>query len=130
MPTLEVFDETAGRGPQAADAVSFSQTRVTVRDIIVERVRQEALRRNKGGGLKRPALVEPGPVEQLLNPPQPRAVKPVDVERQCEIALQAFKDRGFVLLVDDRHLDSLDDEVELGAESRVTFLRLVPLVGG
>ncbi len=128
LTTLQVFDETTGRGSTQAGALSFSETRVKVRDIIVERVRREAARRNAGATPDSPSLVEPGPVEELLN--EPKTGKVIDADRQCDVALKAFRDRAFLVLVDERHLDDLDDEVELQDESRVTFLRLVPLVGG
>jgi hypothetical protein len=35
-----------------------------------------------------------------------------------------------VLLVDDRQVESLDETVVLRAGGEVTFLKLVPLVGG
>jgi hypothetical protein len=37
---------------------------------------------------------------------------------------------GFLLLVDDRQLTELDQEALLRPGSEVTFLRLLPLVGG
>jgi hypothetical protein len=34
------------------------------------------------------------------------------------------------VLVDDRQVQSLDDQIDLRHDSTVTFLRLMPLVGG
>ncbi|MEU1679097.1 hypothetical protein ABZ422_08420 [Micromonospora zamorensis] len=54
----------------------------------------------------------------------------VDPEERTRATLEAFGRNGFVVLVDDRQVTSLDDTVHLHAGSRVTFLKLVPLVGG
>jgi len=34
------------------------------------------------------------------------------------------------LLVNDRQVDELEDEIEIRPDTTVTFLKLVPLVGG
>ncbi|WP_433652468.1 hypothetical protein ACQP2C_09160 [Micromonospora zamorensis] len=54
----------------------------------------------------------------------------VDPEQRTRSTLEAFGRNGFVVLVDDRQVTALDEKVHLHAGSRVTFLKLVPLVGG
>ncbi|MFI7660986.1 hypothetical protein ACIBTW_19105 [Micromonospora parva] len=54
----------------------------------------------------------------------------VDAEARTQVALDAFRRNGFVVLVDDRQVTALDETVRLHAGSRITFLKLVPLVGG
>lgn len=51
-------------------------------------------------------------------------------EADRERALKAFTANGLVVLVGDRQLTELDEEVDLTADTEVTFLRLIPLVGG
>ena len=34
------------------------------------------------------------------------------------------------MLVDDRQVDELDEEIEIRPDTTVTFLKLVPLLGG
>lgn len=58
---------------------------------------------------------------------EPRQVNP---EEQYRLALASFKRNGFVVLADGRQVEGLDTEVALQADVRVTFLKLVPLVGG
>lgn len=53
-----------------------------------------------------------------------------DPQAAVATALQAFEDGLYYVFVDDEHRQSLDEEVSLGAETRVTFLRLVALAGG
>jgi hypothetical protein len=54
----------------------------------------------------------------------------VDPPSAVETALQAFQDRIYFVFVDGQQKVALDEVVELRPDSRVTFLRLVPLAGG
>ena len=45
-------------------------------------------------------------------------------------ALHAFENNGFFLLVNDRQVESLDEEIWLGEGATASFLKLTPLVGG
>ena len=53
-----------------------------------------------------------------------------DVGRAVREALDAFDRSTYLVILDDRRLDSLDERVTLTPVSRLTFWRLVPLVGG
>ena len=54
----------------------------------------------------------------------------VDTEAAVGVALEAFEDGIYFVVIDGRQCMSLDEQVAVGADSRVTFLRLVPLAGG
>jgi hypothetical protein len=64
-----------------------------------------------------------------------RDVDPSDAERRdldtrLRHAIEAFERNQFMLLVDDRQLTDLDVSVPINPDTVVTFLQLVPLVGG
>ncbi|MEY9210616.1 hypothetical protein NI17_014505 [Thermobifida halotolerans] len=103
--------------------------RTTVRELVRLRVREEVERHNA----RRPAvfrgLVQPGPVEAELNGTSRRR-RHVDCGRQVEAAERAFQRNGFVLIVGDRQVEDLDETVDLTADPEITFIKLVPLVGG
>ena len=65
---------------------------------------------------------------QALN--GPRAHHRVDAERQFGQAVEAFGRNGFLVLVDDRQVTDLDARLDLRMGTEITFLKLVPLVGG
>ena len=54
----------------------------------------------------------------------------VDAIKQIEVALREFESCAYFILVDDLQVKSLDDEVALCADTKVTFIKLTPLVGG
>ena len=53
----------------------------------------------------------------------------VDEGRAVGTALQAFEDGLYLVLIDGREQRDLDEQVFLGPDSSVTFLRLVMLAG-
>jgi len=54
----------------------------------------------------------------------------VDVEEAIGTALQAFEDGLYLVVIDDQEQRSLDAQVFLKPDSRITFLRLTLLAGG
>jgi hypothetical protein len=53
----------------------------------------------------------------------------VDTGQSVGVALQAFEDGLYLVLLDGREQRDLDEQVFLGPDSHVTFLRLVMLAG-
>jgi hypothetical protein len=78
----------------------------------------------------------PSDVEHLARegrvafPARTREGKQPDVELEIARALRGFELRVFRVVVDGEMLMELDDELILTPDSKVTFLRLMPLVGG
>ena len=50
--------------------------------------------------------------------------------QQFDQALHGFERSHVIVLVDDRQVEALDEEIVLTPRTDVVFLRLVPLVGG
>ena len=132
METLvHLVDETStGRRIDALTLRLVGET-VTVRELITRRVEAEVALHNAGKAKEEwHSLVAPTQVEQRLNGIRTRDRKRVDAVEQVKIALEAFRRNGFFVLVDDRQVESLDDTVPLHGTDTVSFLRLMPLVGG
>lgn len=70
------------------------------------------------------------PTERALNRPRQRAPGELDWRSEFDRALDAFRRRRVLLLIDDRQVRDLDEPLELTGRSVVTFLRLLPLAGG
>lgn len=60
----------------------------------------------------------------------PDAVQAVDTEEAIQTAIQAFEDGLYYVFVDDVQRESLSDRLEIGPNTRLTFLRLVAMAGG
>jgi hypothetical protein len=102
--------------------------RLTLRELIRTRIREEVAIANLERATARHLLVRPRDAEVTLN--GVRAPRTIDWEEQARIAEEAFEQNGFFVLVEGRQIDDLDEELTLGADSSVRFLRLTPLVGG
>ncbi|MBZ0114419.1 MAG: hypothetical protein K8J08_18295 [Thermoanaerobaculia bacterium] len=128
---LRIVDENATGDVLAEASLRLVSERVTVGDIISARVRQEATDFNKAqDGQVFRGLVQPTDTERHLNGYRLKKAKVVDPEVQIVKALEAFGQNGFLVLVDDRQVESLDEEIVVTRTSKVSFIKLVPLVGG
>ena len=54
----------------------------------------------------------------------------IDWEPQFTQACEAFESNRVLVLVDQRQVESLDQVITIQPNTEVTFLKLVPLVGG
>ncbi|GAA0957480.1 hypothetical protein [Virgisporangium aurantiacum] len=130
MFIVTVVDETtAGTRGDAWHLDIFEET-LTLRELIRRRVFQEVAEYNARPDPVFQGLVRPDDAEVTLNGYRLRSKRHVDPERQVASALAAFERNGFVVLVDDRQVEDLDATLALAMDTQVTFLKLVPLVGG
>jgi hypothetical protein len=130
MPTITIRDETLTGQPIAEYPLELLTERITVRELIRSRVYQEVQDYNRRQPETFRGLVQPTDAEQTLNGFRVRDHRQIDWKQQFERACDAFERNGFFVLVDDRQPDSLDEELTVGPETRVSFVKLVPLVGG
>jgi hypothetical protein len=131
--TLKIRDETTfnlGADEDRGFTLALPQERITVRELIRARVYREVRDYNLDQPEYFHGLVQPSDAERSLNGFKMRMRRRIDPERQFELAKKAFYSNGFILLVDDRQVDELEEEIEIRPDTTVTFLKLVPLVGG
>jgi hypothetical protein len=130
MPTITVRDETATGRPEAEFALNLPTERIRVRELIRARVFQEVkdYNANQSGHFR--GLVQPTDTEMTINGFKLRKRREIDAQAQYEKAIDAFSSNGFLVLVDDRQVTDLDEEIALAPSTEVAFVRLVPLVGG
>ena len=128
--TLTVYDETPTGERSGGLKLEFLTEQVTARELIRRRVYEEVQEYN----LKQPdyfrGLVQPTDAERVLNGYKLRQRRRLDWEQQYARAVEAFERNGFFILVDDRQVEALDEEIPIRLNTEVSFVRLVPLVGG
>jgi hypothetical protein len=142
MPTIEV--RTTGRRnplvpqwqvpvpPGAADGMSP----LTLRDLIERVVRGEveAFRRRQRDGafvaLLTEERLEGGLARGRVAPGRRALNQRVDPDEAAGVALAAFEEGLYLVVVDGRQRTDLDEQVVVGPDSALVFVRLVPLVGG
>jgi hypothetical protein len=130
MATVTFRDETATGKPLTEWEVAGLPERMTVRQLIRLRVREEVARHNARPSNRFNGLVRPDDAEAELNGYRLREPRRIDWERQAEIAERAFLANGYFVLAGDRQVEDLDEVVDLTVESDLVFIKLVALVGG
>ena len=130
--TLKIRDETTLSldGDDREFTLDVPAERITVRGLIRTRIYGEVRDYN----LRQPeyfrGLIQPTDAERTLNGFKVQLGRRRDPEKQFEGAIESFYRNGFLILVNDRQVDELEEEIEIRPETTVTFLKLVPLVGG
>jgi len=131
MPaTLTIHDETTSGQKTNSFTLECFTERMTVREVIRVRIYQEVQDYN----LKEPeyfrGLVQPTEAEKALNGYKLRNKRKIDWQEQYQQAIEAFDRNGFFVLVGDKQAESLDQEFDVKVDTEVSFVRLMPLVGG
>jgi hypothetical protein len=131
--TLMIRDETASGVPVHEFPLEFESERITVRELIRERVYQEVseynFRSRRDGALFR-GLVQPTDAEHTLNGFKVPKNRDIDWAAQFTRAIDAFGRNGFFILIDDRQAATLDETIVISPGTQVSFVKLTPLVGG
>ena len=132
MPaTLTVRDETSSGDIHDAITLEFLTDNISVRELIRERVYQEVKDHNarQGETLFR-GLVQPTDAEQTLNGFKLKRPRMLNWEPQFDKACQAFEANAIIILIDNKQVDTLNDQFTITPKTDVSFLKLTPLVGG
>jgi hypothetical protein len=107
MAMVSFVDETTSGERHPAWHLEIFEETLPLREVIRRRVFQEVAEHNAAG-----------------------RGTPQDPAEQVVRALESFNRNGFVVLVGERQIEHLDAIVDLRMGTEITFLKLVPLVGG
>ena len=131
MPTtITVRDETASGQPTGETVIEFLTESITVRELIRGRVYQEVQDYNRRQPEIFRGLVQPTDAEKALNGYKLKDRRQIDWKKQFEKACDAFERNGFFILVGDKQAEELDEQITLTPTQPVSFVKLMPLVGG
>ena len=130
VPTVTVRDETLTGKPIEQWTLPGLPDAITARELLRLRVREEVARFNAAHTKVFTGLVQPVGATWTGQGYVVRDGKRIDWEAQAQAACDAFYRNGFVMLVDDRQVDELDEVIDLRADVEVSFIKLIPLVGG
>ena len=128
--SLTICDETSSGQKTNTFTLECLTERMTIRELIRARIYQEVQDYNTRQPEYFRGLVQPTEAERVANGYRVKQRRKIDWEDQFAKALDAFGRNGFFILVGDRQAESLDEEFEVKADTEVSFVKLVPLVGG
>jgi len=129
--TISIKDETLTGKIINEIEIQFNNETISVKDLIKLRVITEVDSYNKKQLGYFNGLIRPNETEITLNGYKLKnKSKKIDLEKQVYLALDAFTKNTFIIIVNDKQMDNLNQEVKLSNDLNVSFIKLTPLVGG
>src|ERR1043166_2490423 len=119
--TLTIKDETAYGESTNTFLLNLMTERISIRELIRERVYEEVRQYNASLPEYFKGLVQPTEAETTLNGYKVRNRRRIDWENQYALAIEAFERNGFFVLVDDHQAGSLDEEILITPTTEVSF---------
>jgi hypothetical protein len=132
MQTIIFQDETVSGDILRTIEIMVENEMMMVRDLIAARVRKEVETYNAQAQEYFQGLIQPSDAEATLNgyTYKMRNKRYVDPEKQVFVAWDAFQKNRFFIMIDNKQVADLDEAILVEASTKVSFLRLMPLVGG
>ncbi len=129
--TVLIRDEEATGQTVNEFSLEFLTETIDVRELIRSRVYQEVKDHNaKQNQSVFKGLIQPTDAERTMNGYRLKKPRQIDWKQQFEMAIEAFEKNQILILINNRQADSLNQQLEIGPETVVSFIRLTPLVGG
>lgn len=117
---LSIKDETFTNEVYYETVIDLETEITTVQNIIKARVIKELENYDNPNN-----LIKPHEIESILN-----NKKKIDKEKQIELALNAFNNNSYFVLIDNIQAKSLEQVVVVDKDTHVSFIKLTPLIGG
>ena len=128
--TISILDETSSGESISNSTIHLALEATTLRELIRCRVQREVEAFNQTAPEVFQGLVQPEESERLLNGYKLKEARKLDWQKQYQKAIHSFERNGFLVLLNDRQITDLDEELHLSSSTQIRFLRLTPLVGG
>lgn len=128
--SLKMNDSTMSGKVQETWTIAVVFDRATVREIIEIRVKREVEKYNENCSQYFQGLVQPDETEKTLNGYKMRNVRTIDASEQCKKAIEGYEKNSFILLANDKQTEFLEQIIEINENTEITFIKLIPLVGG
>jgi hypothetical protein len=153
MLTLEVHTKNIGsikaEGPECL-TLNLLEERLTVAELIQraveEGVREEAMKRaqkipgllgifspkeaKQRGYLTEEEIAAQQQQGKIHSSDQLNGIATPDAKAQVKKALRAFQVGTYIVLIDNKRVKTLDEEITFSPTTSIQFLRLTPLIGG
>jgi hypothetical protein len=130
MTTKLTVHDYAGPRLLRSFTIEGLNERCSLREIIRGRIYQEVQDHNQQSPETYHGIVAPSECEQTLNGFKVKKGRQIDWEDQYARALDGFGQNRFFVVVGGTQAMGLDDMFDIAPETEITFIKLVPLVGG
>lgn len=127
---LTIHDETATGSITNQVKIKCCTESITIQELIKVRVFQEVTDYNQKRSEYYRGLVQPHEAEPVLSGYKLDRKYKINAEEQYAIALNAFFKQAFYVLIDEQKIDDPGFVIKLKPHTKISFLKLQPLVGG
>lgn len=124
---LTIHDETRTGSILNRFKIRLFKQEITVKELIRERVFQEVAQYNSHQPVCYRGLIPPDEAEYVLNGYKLRRNHKLDPEQYFFRAMDSFMKKGFWIMVNDQRLEDPEYSIRLNDETRVSFIRLIPV---
>ena len=137
---ITIAEEIIGQGLIDTIVVNLSIDKLTLKDIIIAKVEATVHSINKDSSVVKSkhhfsSDEEKRLNQQLLENKNKELQKRIeslklDAEKETYIALEAFQNNMFFIIIDEKQYSDLDEQVFITEQSQVKFIKLTQLKGG
>ena len=127
---IVIKDDTIGGNTKHSFTIETSINHASVSELIRLRIFEEVRKYNEAQPEYFRSLVQPTEAEVTLNGYKMINKRKLDPEKQFYLALDAFYNNGYFLIVNDKQVESLEEQIQLQDNMELQFIKLTPLVGG
>ena len=122
--TLTIRDEEMSGKKVHEFSLDFLTEHITVRELIRSRVYQEVKDHNSQWQQQEfRGLIQPVGSEQTPHGFRMKKPRQLDWQKQFDLALEAFQQHQILILVNDRQIESLEEEIRVATDTDIAFLR-------
>jgi len=127
---VTIHDRTSTGDPTGTITLPDLPDRITLRELIRMRVREEVARYNLGPWGLFQGLIRPVGSEPTIDGSKQPTREPLDWRPQADAAIDLFLANGFIVLINGNQVTDLETRIDLRGDVDVRFIRLTPLGDG
>jgi hypothetical protein len=125
-----IKDDTISGETNNLFEIETNEQKATVKELIKMRIFEEIGSYNEKLPEYFKSLVQPTEAQVTLNGYRLIEKRAIDPEKQYYLALDAFNKNGYFLIINDKQVESLEQEIEIQENMELQFIKLTQLVGG
>ncbi len=127
---LLIKDDTIGGDTNNSFIIETETKTATVKELIKLRIYNEVENYNQKLPEYFRSLIQPTEAEITLNGYKMIEKRKIDPEKQYYLALDAFNKNSYFLIINNKQVEGLEQEIEIQDNIELQFIKLTPLVGG
>lgn len=127
---LLIKDDTIGGDTNNSFIIETETKTANVRELIKLRIYSEVENYNQKLPEYFRSLIQPTEAEVTLNGYKMIEKRKIDPEKQYYLALDAFNKNNYFLIINNKQVEELEQEIEIQDNMELQFIKLTPLVGG